>query len=149
MLLQADFIARSHCSAEFIKSEDIEVLPKPFNYPDNRISIQIHFFLNGQEILEKFEFFPIKCKIQRAAEQFKFGIPKSTSNCDHESSQIKSKVFLSHLLNFGSLYCPKKTCDDHFTHKDKKQESYQMHLFIKYEQVLLKYEQVLLTILRY
>eukprot|EP00291_Cryptomonas_curvata_P030917 CAMPEP_0172211178 /NCGR_PEP_ID=MMETSP1050-20130122/36254_1 /TAXON_ID=233186 /ORGANISM="Cryptomonas curvata, Strain CCAP979/52" /LENGTH=372 /DNA_ID=CAMNT_0012891593 /DNA_START=340 /DNA_END=1458 /DNA_ORIENTATION=+ len=44
--IQADFVAVSHCSVEIIPIRDIK------------------------EILEKFEFFPIKCRIQRAVERF-------------------------------------------------------------------------------
>ena len=44
----------------------------------------------GQEILEKFEFFPIKCRIQRAAEAFVRA--KKRVEVDADASSIRSKV---------------------------------------------------------
>jgi hypothetical protein len=46
------------------------------------------FFGNWQEILEKFEFFPIKCKIQRAKDTY----AKFVELLNHNSRQFKSKV---------------------------------------------------------
>jgi len=44
--VNVDFVARSHCAVEIISIEDI------------------------QSVLEKFEFFPIKCRVQRSYENF-------------------------------------------------------------------------------
>ncbi len=68
--VQADFVARSHCSVEIIKTEDIMV--RKFSMCKHshiaNADVVLPFIL--QDVLEKFEFFPVKCRIQRAAEMF-------------------------------------------------------------------------------
>ena len=59
------------------------------------------FWLSKQEILEKFEFLPIKCKIQRAEELFS----KSKTRLEEDlvCSKIKSKVSQDFIFEFVSV----------------------------------------------
>ncbi len=45
-----------------------------------------------QEILEKFEFFPIKCRIQRASEIYQGVLKKKRAEQDNQPEQLKIKV---------------------------------------------------------
>ncbi len=87
--VQADFVAMSHCSVEYIKTEDIMVLyHQAFYHLCISILIQLsNSILYLQDILEKFEFFPIKCRIQRAKDTYS----KFEELVDN-SRQVKSKV---------------------------------------------------------
>ena len=87
--IQADFVALSHCSIEIIKTVDIQVLTLfllPIVYYPPNLNQQI--FLT-QALLEKFEFFPVKCRIQRAAEMYKKFLGRQAM---HSGSPLKSKV---------------------------------------------------------
>jgi hypothetical protein len=50
------------------------------------------FILNLQEILEKFEFFPIKCRIQRALEIFQINDKGREAGTSRGIPQLKMKV---------------------------------------------------------
>jgi hypothetical protein len=49
-------------------------------------------FLKLQEILEKFEFFPIKCRIQRAQEIFKMNMAGNATSRSKNAKEMKMKV---------------------------------------------------------
>ena len=94
--VQVDFIARSHCSVEIIKTEDIMV------WSSSYITLAIFLCLvellstiNVQAVLEKFEFFPIKCRILRTAQQFSQYQNKVVSPGDagNDSEKLKTKVW--------------------------------------------------------
>ena len=54
--------------------------------------------INLQAVLEKFEFFPIKCRVLRAAQQF--NMFEEADNAGKESHKLKTKVLL------GFWLCP-------------------------------------------
>ena len=66
--VNVDFIARSHCSVAVVKIEDIQASIFKLCSQMRRLKPGGRVVL--QDILEKFEFFPIKCRIQRALEIF-------------------------------------------------------------------------------
>ena len=73
--MKADVIARSHCAIEIIETDDIRVILmilRLSQFP--ALVVKKALFLSGQDALEKFEFFPIKCRIQRAAHMYKMTI---------------------------------------------------------------------------
>jgi hypothetical protein len=106
-----DLIARTHCSAEYIKTEDILVLyflydivhhPSSGSHaPTASVKAGIVILCcvempqHGcemsylrpyrQAIMEKFEFFPIKCRAQRAAEVYE------SFNADHSENSKEAK----------------------------------------------------------
>jgi hypothetical protein len=49
-------------------------------------------FFQLQEILEKFEFFPVKCRIQRALEVFQMSGKGKENSKSSSSTQMKMKV---------------------------------------------------------
>ncbi len=66
-----DYVARSHCSVEIIHLKDIEVLGILASDNESISWRRTRTWKHSdilQEILEKFEFFPIKCRIQRATQ---------------------------------------------------------------------------------
>ncbi len=87
--MEADIVARTHCSVELTKTDDIKVgcaeqclmiqsyfaSAKQFRFHvQDHILMQFLVYSRWQEILEKFEYFPIKCLIQRASEMYKKGL---------------------------------------------------------------------------
>ena len=71
-----DFVARSHCSVEMIKIEDIEVhvisLQACCSFSCSH-TLMMQKMLVMQEILEKIEYFPIRCRAQLARQSFAAG----------------------------------------------------------------------------
>ena len=59
----------------------------------------MRMFFQLQEILEKFEFFPIKCRIQRALEIFQIGGKGKETDKSSSSTQMKMKVSTFPLIN--------------------------------------------------
>jgi hypothetical protein len=99
--VKADVVARTHCSVEIIKTEEIHVglLPhgsvRPIVVLLEQILVRKHTMILTctclQEILEKFEFFPIKCLIERAADLYKKGLEMNEKNNKGKRS-FKTKV---------------------------------------------------------
>ena len=62
----------------------------------NHFSVQFttnhQFALNVQELLEKFEFFPIKCRIQRAMEMMRIGQEHTAAKGGKAGSPFKIKA---------------------------------------------------------
>ncbi len=58
---------------------------------------------NLQEVLEKFEFFPIKCRILRAAERYGQYLAEETGDAGKERRKLKIKVPLDYC---SAYYCP-------------------------------------------
>jgi hypothetical protein len=93
-----DYVARSHCSVEFISIEDIQVNDRQsiciyaienINIHEGCLSLMQPPFMILQNILEKFEFFPIKCRVQRSLENFQ----KAQEQKDmHKGRQFTQKV---------------------------------------------------------
>jgi hypothetical protein len=52
----------------------------------------------SQEVLEKFEFFPIKCRILRAAERYSHYIKEEANDSGKEKRKLKTKVQLDSYL---------------------------------------------------
>ena len=94
--VQADFIARSHCSVEIIKTEDIMVwccISFKLLFVVECSEIPEHY--NMQAVLKKFEFFPIKCRILRTAQQFS----KCLDDVAGQDKTLKTKVWFDCLLS--------------------------------------------------
>jgi hypothetical protein len=94
--IQADFVARSHCSIEVIKTADIKVFVDlclcHVIYP----TVIMTFLSFSQAILEKFEFFPVKCRIQRAVRMYSKFVESLQQD---RSLPLKSKVLLVCVLH--------------------------------------------------
>ncbi len=52
------------------------------------------FFYILQDVLEKFEFFPVKCRIQRAAEMYAKVVERRHTDKHRDGRPLKAKVFL-------------------------------------------------------
>jgi hypothetical protein len=59
--------------------------------------------MQSQEILEKFEFFPIKCRIQRALELFEMAMDPSKKKNAEQPVLLTTKVCA--LMLFSPLNC--------------------------------------------
>jgi hypothetical protein len=119
--VNVDFVARSHCSVEIILLEDmavcdtelIELKCPQLCLLSIWIVVLTHELL--QAILEKFEFFPIKCRVQRALESFKDTCKRKETKIDKAPS-MKQKVLCCNTIPLsqsqygdmefdGVLYC--------------------------------------------
>jgi hypothetical protein len=95
--VNVDFVARCHCSVEYIANEDIEVLcmgslPLTWAHGPN-----VHW--RPQDILEKFEFFPVKCRIQRAQEIAQVRRELEESEQSKTENPFRIKVFSITILS--------------------------------------------------
>jgi hypothetical protein len=101
--VQVDFIARSHCSVEIIKTEDIMVWSCHSCVSEYGYHVAVcsetpeHYTM--QAVLEKFEFFPIKCRILRTALQFSKYL---NGPGDAGKEGLKTKVW----FDSSSFLCP-------------------------------------------
>ena len=66
--VRVDLVARTHCSVMMVKIENIKVLP--LSRKCNVRHCLTLYDICQQGIMEKFEFFPIKCRILRAQASF-------------------------------------------------------------------------------
>jgi hypothetical protein len=99
--VNVDFVARCHCSVEYIANEDIEVLymgslPLAWAHGPN-----VHW--HPQDILEKFEFFPVKCRIQRAQEIAQVRRELEESEQSKTENSFRIKVFSITIQNAERL----------------------------------------------
>ena len=102
--VEADLLARSHCSVEIITLEDIQVLCLLSTVFPCSLQGKSHVYtqlwrvynrgLWRQDILEKFEFFPIKCRIQQAAEMHRLSSSKLKEIFGNSETKPKAKVTL-------------------------------------------------------
>ena len=88
--VNVDFIARSHCSVAVVKIEDIQASIFKLCSQMRRLKPGGRVVL--QDILEKFEFFPIKCRIQRALEIFQIRKDLVSGSMLNNDKQGKTKV---------------------------------------------------------
>jgi hypothetical protein len=96
--VSVDLIARTHCSVEVIKYEDVLVFIQCNDHADFELLPPIFYSeltKNAQGIMGKFEFFPIKCRTQRAWEIYKHANKSEAhdwNDRDGSSRKIKMKV---------------------------------------------------------